>query len=308
MRRGDCGRRRFEASGQCGHQAHEGERAPGERDRPPVPERVGEGLGAREADGRADRVGAEVRGLGAARALARVRLRDARHQHDQHAARAHAVDELCDREGELARRESTPEDRGDGREADWLRATGYYQRDSASEDEFSERPFDGTVNGETRNDRGRFRGRFRHHGGQGGLLPDSEAECAVADQWIEWCKTTPYRACIDLFWAIVRTEPRSREPAVIAAHHEALVEALNILEAHLAGRAYVAGDRVTMADIPLGPMVHRYFDLDVPHPDFPNLRVYYERLCERPAFREHAMIPFGRNPAEWYRLEIEYGA
>lgn len=144
--------------------------------------------------------------------------------------------------------------------------------------------------------------------GQGGLLPDSETECAVADQWMEWCKTTPYPECIGLFWAIVRTEPRSRDPGFIAARHEALVEALDILEAHLAGRAYVAGDRVTMADIPLGPMVHRYFDLDVTRPDFPNVTAYYERLRERPAFREHAMIPFGRNPAEWYRLEIESGS
>ena len=144
--------------------------------------------------------------------------------------------------------------------------------------------------------------------GQGGLLPDSEAECAVADQWMEWCKTTPYPDCIALFWAIVRTEPVSRDPAVIRARHDSLVKALKILEAHLAGRTYVAGDRVTMADMPLGPMIHRYFDLDVAHADFPNVRAYYERLRERPAFREHAMIPFGRNPAEWYRLEIESGS
>ena len=65
----------------------------------------------------------------------------------------------------------------------------------------------------------------------------------------------------------MRTEPVSRDPAVIAARHASLTKALKILEAHLAGRAYVAGDRLTMADIPLGPMIHRYLDLDVPHPE-----------------------------------------
>ncbi len=63
-------------------------------------------------------------------------------------------------------------DRGAGTETDWVRGSGYYQRDSAREDEFSERAFDGTARGETRNDRGRFRTRFRHHGGQGGMIPD----------------------------------------------------------------------------------------------------------------------------------------
>ena len=41
------------------------------------------------------------------------------------------------------------------------------------------------------------------------------------------------------------------------------------------------------------------------HFELPNIGAWYERLSERPAYREHAMIPFGRNPAEWYLLERE---
>ena len=26
--------------------------------------------------------------------------------------------------------------------------------------------------------------------GEGGLLPDSAAGCALADQWMDWCETT----------------------------------------------------------------------------------------------------------------------
>jgi glutathione S-transferase len=141
--------------------------------------------------------------------------------------------------------------------------------------------------------------------GRGGLLPDSEAECAIEDQWMEWCKTTAYPQYIELFWAIVRTEPAHRDQGVITARHMALAEALTILEAHLAGGTYVAGERLTMADVPLGPMVHRYYGLDVPRPDLPNVDAWYRRLSQRPAFREHVMIPFGRNPAEWYTLERE---
>lgn len=143
--------------------------------------------------------------------------------------------------------------------------------------------------------------------GEGSLRPDDEAGCAVADQWMEWCKTTAYPVYIELFWAIVRTEPISRDAGFIAARSQTLGEALRILDARLADHAFVAGDRLTMADIPFGPMAYRYFNLDVARPELPHLSAWYERLCERPAFKEHAMIPFGRNPGEWYRLEIEAG-
>ena len=141
--------------------------------------------------------------------------------------------------------------------------------------------------------------------GAGSLLPDDEPGYAVADQWMDWCKTTPYPEYIELFWAIVRTEPAYRDARQISDRAERLGRALGILDSHLADRAYVLGERLTMADIPFGPLAYRYFNLDVVRPELPNLAAWHARLCERSAFREHAMIPFGRNPAEWYRLEID---
>lgn len=144
--------------------------------------------------------------------------------------------------------------------------------------------------------------------GEGGLLPQGEAGCAIADQWMEWFKTTAYPPYIELFWAIVRTEPAYRDAGRIAGRAERLGQALRILDAQLADRAYLAGDRLTMADIPCGPMAYRYFNLEIVRPELPNVTAWYQRLCERPAYREHVMIPFGRNPAEWYLLERESGS
>ena len=56
-------------------------------------------------------------------------------------------------------------------------------------------------------------------------------------------------------------------------------------------RDYMLGDRLTMTDIPVGAMVNRWYGLDVPHPDLPNLRAWYERMVERPAYKEHIMVP-----------------
>ena len=144
--------------------------------------------------------------------------------------------------------------------------------------------------------------------GEGTLLPDDERACALADQWMEWHKTTPYPAYIDLFWATVRTEPALRDPARIAELSGSAGDSWKILDQHLAERPFVAGDRLTMGDIPIGPAVHRYLQLEVERPDLPYLSAWHARLCDRPAFREHVMLPFGRNPAEWSRHEIEGGA
>ncbi len=144
--------------------------------------------------------------------------------------------------------------------------------------------------------------------GQGGLLPDDEQQIALADQWLEWCKTTPYPDFIGVFWGIVRTKPDQRKPQMIKARLAAWIKQLQLLDRHLADRAFVVGDRLSMADIPLGAMAYRYFNLPIQRPDFPGLAAWYQRLTERPAFQQHAMIPFGRNPAEWQRLEREGAA
>ncbi len=144
--------------------------------------------------------------------------------------------------------------------------------------------------------------------GEGGLLPQGEAHYALADQWMDWCKTTAFPLFIEVFMATVRTEPAKRDAGRIADVAGRLGQALGILDAHLAGRPYVVGDRLTMADIPFGPMAYRYYNLEIARPDLPNVSAWYERLCERPAYREHVMIPFGRDLAEWTRLEREGAA
>jgi glutathione S-transferase len=139
--------------------------------------------------------------------------------------------------------------------------------------------------------------------GAGSLSPETAAQRAVADQWMDWHKTTVYPDYIDLFWAIVRTEPALRDPSTIASLAKTLGESLDVLDGHLAARPYVLGDTLTMADIPLGAAAHRYLHLDIDRPRLPNVTAWYRRLCDRPAYQRHVMFPFGSKPAEWYMLE-----
>ncbi len=69
-------------------------------------------------------------------------------------------------------------------------------------------------------------------------------------------------------------------------------------EAQLARHPFLAGGDLTLADIVFGHVLYRYFTIDVARPEHPRVRGYYDRLTERPAFREHVMVSYDALRAE----------
>jgi glutathione S-transferase len=60
----------------------------------------------------------------------------------------------------------------------------------------------------------------------------------------------------------------------------------------LAHRQFLCGNTLTLADIPAGTSLYRYFELEMERPSVPNVEAWYQRLQERHAYREQVMIPF----------------
>ncbi|WP_436638476.1 glutathione S-transferase family protein [Microbaculum sp. FT89] len=125
----------------------------------------------------------------------------------------------------------------------------------------------------------------------GGLWPTDPAVRANADRWMDWTASTLNAPMRTVFWGLIRTPPEQRDDAAIKAGVIALGRAFILLDAALEGRDHVAGERLTMGDIPVGCATYRYFGLDIKRPDLPNVEAWYARLAERPAFREHVMLP-----------------
>ena len=138
---------------------------------------------------------------------------------------------------------------------------------------------------------------------KGTLSPEDMQERALTDQWMEWCQTRAFPPVIQAFFATVRTEPEKRDPALIEKHTAEAANVLPILDAHLSDRAFMLGDHFTMADIPLGCVAYRYFNIDIQRPSLPNIEDWYARLQQRPAYQRHVMKFFGTNPTEWQALE-----
>ncbi len=139
--------------------------------------------------------------------------------------------------------------------------------------------------------------------GNGSLWPTDPQQAARADQWMDWYKSNIYPNLMPVFFNLVRTPREKRDMGKIRDGSAATIKQLRILEQHLGNQPYVAGDSFTMGDIPLGAIIYKFYNLDIERPDLPNIEAWYERLCDRPAYKTHAMIAFGSSPEEWLALE-----
>jgi glutathione S-transferase len=124
------------------------------------------------------------------------------------------------------------------------------------------------------------------YGGEA-IYPADPAARASIDRWLDWVLSTVAPADTPVFWGTIRTPPEKRDAAAIAANTKKLAEIFQILEERLAGRQYIDGERVTIADLVLGIFVYRY--LNNPHlarPEQPNLAAWCERLRVRPSYKK----------------------
>jgi glutathione S-transferase len=126
---------------------------------------------------------------------------------------------------------------------------------------------------------------------EGTLWPRDLRLRADIDRWMDWQATTCTPAMRDAFWQLVRTPPEKRDAAAVEASRAATEKVMAILEAHMAGRAYVAEDSFSPADIVLGCAVHRWLNLPLPREPRPNLERWYATLKARPGAARVLSLP-----------------
>ncbi|MBV9890051.1 MAG: glutathione S-transferase [Rhizobacter sp.] len=123
---------------------------------------------------------------------------------------------------------------------------------------------------------------------RGTLSPEPLAERFDAERWMDWQQTTLNPAGRDAFMQWVRTPPEQRDAAATARSVAATERLFAQLDAHLATRPFMAGDRLTIADFPIGCEIHRWFGLpaaEYRHPRWPNVERYFAMMGARPASR-----------------------
>ena len=122
------------------------------------------------------------------------------------------------------------------------------------------------------------------------LWPQDPRARANIDRWMDAQQTVLNRPMSQVFWSLVRTPADKRDMDAIRQAIADTAKAWSMVEAGLTRHAFIAGDTVTLSDIPWGVHAHRWFNMDylgLDRPEFPAVRAWYGRLCERPAYREH---------------------
>lgn len=128
--------------------------------------------------------------------------------------------------------------------------------------------------------------------GAGTLWPADASTRARSDMWMDWVSNDLQPAFIGVFWNFYRTPEGRRNWNLIRQGIARSADLFRLLDRHLQGRAFIAGDAITIGDIPAGTQLYRYFTLEIERPSLPNVEAWYARLRERPAYREHVMVPF----------------
>jgi glutathione S-transferase len=124
------------------------------------------------------------------------------------------------------------------------------------------------------------------------LFPADPAGRARIEQWMDWVAYDVTHALRGAFLGGQLREPPWNNPWFIAQGKADLTGLMDLLDGHLRETGpYVVGGAFTLADIPIGLVVNRWFMIDgLDRPPFPGLAAYYDLLGERPAYRKH-----GRN-------------
>jgi len=121
--------------------------------------------------------------------------------------------------------------------------------------------------------------------GLGTLCPADLRERIDIERWMDWQQTTLRPRFHALFDALKSTVPVG--DAALETLKRALDDAWKVLDAQLGKHAYVYGNNLTMADIPFCYIVNRWYRLPIERRGFTHVKAWFDRLCERPAFRRN---------------------
>ncbi len=117
----------------------------------------------------------------------------------------------------------------------------------------------------------------------GQLYPVDLQQRFDAERWMDWQQTTFNPAGGPAFMQWFRTPQEQRNLDVIAKSVAATEPLLAMLNSRLAHRAFIMGDALTIADIPMASEIHRWWELPQLRPDYPHIERWYSRISAHPA-------------------------
>ncbi len=120
--------------------------------------------------------------------------------------------------------------------------------------------------------------------GKAALYPVDPAPRTEIERWMDWLLASVNYHYVQVFKD--SKKPANERAASFEADAKELAAQLSTLDGALAGKPWIAGGDFTIADIALGPVLHRCLDFPIALPALSNLKAWRAKLAERPAFKK----------------------
>ncbi|ASC66415.1 glutathione S-transferase family protein [Achromobacter denitrificans] len=111
------------------------------------------------------------------------------------------------------------------------------------------------------------------------LYPADPAARSQVERWMDWTL-----ASLNVAYLAGFKEAKLPPESLTEAAAKLLTAELSLLDGHLAGKTWVAGDTFSLADICLAPLVRRCLKFPHAKPELPSLKAWMKRIEDRSAF------------------------
>jgi glutathione S-transferase len=102
--------------------------------------------------------------------------------------------------------------------------------------------------------------------GHGQFWAEDAGVRSIADRWMDWAQTRLQPDFLEgVFWGFYRTPAHLRDVKAVQAKVAACAADMRLLEEALSDSAYLGGDALSLADIPAGAILFRYYELEIRH-------------------------------------------
>jgi glutathione S-transferase len=122
------------------------------------------------------------------------------------------------------------------------------------------------------------------------LLGSTPQEKGRIQQWSIWSLVELQTPMVDVIIQTLFMPEEKRDHGVIDRAMKRIPVALQILDDHMEGRTYIAGEKITLGDFNVASIVNIANTVKVPLTPFPNISQWMARMTERPSFKKYFQL------------------
>ncbi|OAT23384.1 glutathione S-transferase family protein [Proteus myxofaciens] len=123
------------------------------------------------------------------------------------------------------------------------------------------------------------------------FYPIDLEERASIEKWMDWSNGTLFSPIQQLMINVVRTPREKQDKNLVASLQEKLNKIMMIADNQLAKTPYFVGNKITLADIAIAPLIYPWLEACKERAPVPHIERWFAQLSEDAIFRDIVLLP-----------------